>query len=75
VAGFRKHGNKPSGSINCGKFLDFLSGTYIFKKDYATWGWLVICIWIFLVYLRNLYSEFVTNLIMGILKWKNKVIL
>jgi len=33
VAGTRKHGNKPSGSIKGGEFLDRLSDYWLLEKD------------------------------------------
>jgi hypothetical protein len=40
MAGFCEHGNEPSGSIKCGKFLDHMSVCYLLKKDCATWNML-----------------------------------
>jgi hypothetical protein len=32
-----KRGDKPSGSIKCGEFLDYLPTGYLLKKDSAPW--------------------------------------
>jgi hypothetical protein len=41
VAGSCEHGNKPSGSIKGGEFLDFLSDCQLPKKDSVPWSWLL----------------------------------
>jgi len=38
VAGTCECGNKPSVSIKCGEFLDYLRTGYLFKKDCAVWS-------------------------------------
>jgi hypothetical protein len=38
VADCCEHGNEPSGSIKCEKFLDYLSDYQLLKKDYAPWS-------------------------------------
>jgi len=35
VVGSCEHGNEPSGSIKGGKFLDYLGGYQLLKKDSA----------------------------------------
>jgi hypothetical protein len=39
-------GNKPSGSINCGGFLDYLQTGWLLKKNSAQWSKLVSNIFI-----------------------------
>jgi len=38
VAGTCECGDEPSGSIKCGKFLDWLRTGYLLKKDSALWS-------------------------------------
>jgi len=33
-----KCGNKPSGSIKCGEFLDYLRNCQLLRRDSAPWG-------------------------------------
>jgi hypothetical protein len=35
---FCKHGNVPPGSIESGKFLDYLRNDWLVKKDSTTWN-------------------------------------
>jgi hypothetical protein len=36
-----EHGNEPSGIINGGEFLDWLSDYQLLEEDSAPWSWLV----------------------------------
>ena len=38
MAGTCEYRNKPSDSIKCGKFLDYLRTSYLVKKDSAAWS-------------------------------------
>jgi hypothetical protein len=38
VVGSCKCSNKPSGSIKCGEFLDWLKTDYLLKKDSDLWS-------------------------------------
>ena len=38
MAGTCDYGNELSGSIKCGKFLDYLRTGQLFKKDCAPWS-------------------------------------
>jgi len=38
MAGARECGNKPSGSIKCGEFIDWMRTCQLLKKDSAPWG-------------------------------------
>jgi hypothetical protein len=41
VAGPCEHSNEPSGSINGGEFLEWLSDCQLLKKDSAPWSFCV----------------------------------
>jgi len=38
MMGSCEHGNKPSGSIKRGEFLDYLSDCWLLKEDSAPWS-------------------------------------
>ena len=38
VEGTCEYGSEPSGSIKCGKFLDWLKNDYFLKKYSAAWS-------------------------------------
>jgi hypothetical protein len=42
VAGACECGNELSGAIKCCEYLDQLWNYQLFRKDYATWYWLVM---------------------------------
>ena len=38
MAGFREHGNEPSGAIKFEEFVDYLRTSKIIKKESAPWS-------------------------------------
>jgi hypothetical protein len=53
VAGSFEHGNKPSGSIKYGEFLDQLSDYQLLKTDSAPWSYLIIIIIIIIIIIMS----------------------